>query len=530
MPISVSNNPLAGSFNVSGAAAAQRHSVPVASQQGLLLQPQPARLTLPARSESVSQRQSADLQQRQMAESNRQSSLFDRIELRNPDAESASDNGTEIRRVGTFNQTEVERLSSASSQSASNAPDAKAERKQHARLGLDLNNLRENAEKAKTVGVDVAKKTFWRKLVGVGISTVLTGLAVGVAISTGGVGLAVAAGIAGIMLAKNAADTHCAKQVMQNARAEAQGLPLPHKNLPMGADWLANQMHKVISRVKPDMSEEGKMRLAGNISKGVDLTLSVASIACGSVSAILEGKQGAELLLEVVPAAVMVANVGIIHLLEHFTDKKQAEAQLYADEQLVNRFIEVNEKYAENKADSSDHDKLLALDAGLASLESDVDALAARVEVKDLAYHSANTALTDDEDVAYASALLADPGTGSELLSATKYQHAIAEIEAAEADVLSTEVAKEAGAKGLGTAVLAAVGFIAVEKSVQAVVNAEIDPGDSIKGAVSTVLVGVSAYKLIKAGMALNEAKAPVTQHETNIADINRKFANNIAE
>lgn len=536
MPPSVSNNPVAGSFHVSAAAAAQRHSAPLAvNGQGAAVQSQPARLTLPARSNSLLERQRAELQQRQMVDSNRQSALFDHLALRNGDAQSVSDNGTEIQRMSTFNGTEVERLSSVSAQSAPhvNGQDLKAERKQHARLGLDLNNLRENAEKAKTVGVDVAKKTFWTKLAGVAVSTLAAGALVGLAVATGGVALGVAAGIAGVMLAKQAADTRCAYQVLKNERAEAQGQEKPYKNVPMGADWVANKMYAAIGALKPGMSEEAKMRAAGNISKGLNLTLSVAQLASGGVIGAL---QGHSLLLTALPAAINVANVGAMYLLSRGTDHAKEQTRLHGDDQLVNRFMEVNDLYRENMGDIVDRnnlseqefaDKQIALMAGLVNLERDVDTLAQRKEHNDLAFYRANNERTDEEDVAYVKAL-GDFEQDSLLVAAYKNQHGVAEMEAQEADQASTAAAKKAGVHdGLHM-----VGHVLIEKSVEKGIekileakgHAHVEVDSSLTALLTTGVMIKKAFDYSKAVKELNQVREPVTKHEQNIAQINRQF------
>ena len=488
---------------------------------------QPFRLTLPPRSSATLLQQSGELQQRVLSEANRQSAMFAPLEERGSESDVQSTHSSIVRRVDSFTSstsTVLERLP---------FQDSTAQRKEHARLGLDLNNLRENTEKAKATGVDVAKKTFWSKMAGVAVSALATGVMVGLAVATGGVGLAVAAGIAGLVLARQAADTRCAYKVLQNERAQDQGLQKPHKDVPMGADYVANKMYAVLTKVSPSMSEDSKKSISSKVSTGVSLALTVASVANGGVSAALSGES---LLLTVLPAAISVANVGVIFLLNSITAKTQTQTQMHADDQLVYRFIEVNEKYNERLNDSSDPRhmteqdlmvKTAALLIGLKNLEDDVDMLAQRVEDGVFARQAANTVRTDEEDLAYVKAL-GNFTQDSELVAAAKNQHQIAEIEAKEAEQLSTQVAKSAAAKEAGVQVAEMVVENAVEKGIEKAAHAlgsHADVDVAVMGVFTTLAMIKSAVNLAKAVHELKEVSAPVTKHLDNISQIERQFS-----
>ena len=282
MPTSIASSPLQHSNNMAAAATGRAsQSLPQNSKlQNASAHSQPARLTLPPRSSATLQSHSMELQHRQMMETNRQSGLISHLEQRSE---------------GTVPEKNIQQ-----------------QRKEHARLGLDLNHLRENADKAKTVGVDVAKKTFYSKMVGFAVSVLATSVVVGLGVASGGVGFAVATAIASLVLAKQAADTHCAVKVLQNERSMAQGQEKRHNNVPMGADWVANKMYALIGALRPGKSEEYKMRVANQISTGVNITLAVASVANGGVVEALAGKS---LLLTLLPASINVASVGFMHFL-----------------------------------------------------------------------------------------------------------------------------------------------------------------------------------------------------------------------
>ena len=505
MPISIASSPLQHS-NTIAAAAAGRASQSLPQSSKLLdapAQSQPARLTLPPRSSATLQSHSTQLQHRQMMETNRQSALFSHLEQR--------------------------------SEGAVPEKNIQQQRKEHARLGLDINNLRENADKAKTVGVDVAKKTFYSKMVGLAVSALATSVVVGLAVASGGVGLVVAAGIAGLVLAKQAADTRCAQKVLQNERSMAQGQEKRHNDVPMGADWVANKMYALIGALRPGKSEEYKMRVASQISTGVNITLAVASVANGGVTGALAGES---LLLTVLPASISVANVGIMHFLGKATANTKEQSKLFTDENMLDRFIEVNEKYNEQINDSMDADYLDADDlnskkeallAGVNNLENDFDTIALRMEEKDLVSSPANLQVNDDEDLAYVQSILnQSPREYAEDVAVNKYEQAIAKLESAEnADKLYQEAQKDTVKKAaLNIAEMVVEKGVekAVEKGVHALTHAEVDVDVGVMAAFTSLAMLKSAYDLHSAVKELNQVKAPIAKHEQNIAQINRQF------
>ena len=465
----------------------------------------PGRLTLPKRNSENLQRQSADLQALHMSRS-----------------------GSLANVEGASSRSET--LVSVPEKSI------QQQRKEHARLGLDLNSVRENAEKAKTAGVEVAKKTFWSKLAGVAVSAIAASVVVGLAVATGGVGLAVAAGIAGVVLAKQAADTRCAQKVLQNERAMAQGKDAPHKDVPMGADWVANKMYAVISKMKPNMSEASKMSIASKISTGVNITLAIASVANGGISGALAGES---LLLTALPASISVANIGIMHFLGKATANAKEEMKNFTDENMLERFIEVNEKYNEQITDPMDaryldaenlNAKKGALLQGIENLEKDFDPIALRMEQNNQASNASNLHGDNDEDLAYVQSILnKSPQEYAEEVAIDKNRQAVEKLEAFEkADKLSEQAAKKNAAKqaGLYLAEMSVEMGVeqGVEKAAHAIAHAEVDVDVSVMAGFTTLAMLKSAYDLHSAVKELNQVKAPVAKHEQNMAQINRQF------
>lgn len=520
MPITQASNVRnsLGSAGISGVSR-QTQSLPESSQlmDGQFAS-QASRFTLPRRSSSTELQHSSDLQQRAMSENLRSSQNFE------VQSEEVSERATVV----------VQKETGAIAQQSQ--IEVKDPRKELARMGLDLNNLRENTEKAKTAGVDVAKKTFWSKLAGVAVSTLAAGVVVGLAVATGGTSLIVAAGIAGLVLAKQAADTRCAYKVLQNERALVQGNDKPHKDVPMGADWVANKMYAVISKLKPSMSEESKMSMASKISTGVNVTLAMASVANGGITGALSGEP---LLLTVLPASISVANVGIMHFLGKATANTKEQIKNFSDENMLERFIEVNEKYNEQINDSMDaryldaetlNSKKEALLKGIDNLAENFDPIALRMEEQDLAVKSKALQGNDEEDLAYVKSIFIDsPVEYGEKVSFQKYEQAIAQIEADEkAENLSDREAKKAAAKQAGLHVAEMTVEIGVEKGVEkavhALTHAEVDVDVPVMAAFTTLAMLKSAYDLHSAVKELNQVKAPVAKHMQNIDQINRQF------
>lgn len=102
-----------------------------------------------------------------------------------------------------------------------------------------LTEAGDKAKEARQMGVDVAKTTFWKKMVGVVVSAVAVGVAAGLtALSFGGA--APLLGLACASMAVSVGDAVCSYRNLKNAEATANHQPLPYKPLPGGNSLLEN--------------------------------------------------------------------------------------------------------------------------------------------------------------------------------------------------------------------------------------------------------------------------------------------------
>jgi hypothetical protein len=114
------------------------------------------------------------------------------------------------------------------------------------RQAVDLADMSRRQDAAKSVGVNVAKRSFYAKLGGALVVGLLTLGMVAAALVTAGAAMPVLAGLASLTAMRMGANAWCAKQMLSNAEAEQRGQPPPH-DLPMGNDGLANLLYKSCS-------------------------------------------------------------------------------------------------------------------------------------------------------------------------------------------------------------------------------------------------------------------------------------------
>lgn len=340
------------------------------------------KLTLPPRSQSVQVLTDAQ-QQMRFEEDHRRSTILQRVPHQESDDASAVD-------VQSSRSTVFERLSTAESD-AEVPPGVKtlADRIADVKLkGLELKELAQNVEKAKSVNVDPAKRTFWQKLGGAVVSVGVVALFTALTVSTGGAAAIVGLSVAGIMLAKNAGDTYCAMKVLQNKRAEAKGDPPPHKNVPMGADWIGNMCHSALSSAHKDKIASGEMSAddikgkAKSWSLGVNIALKVVSFSAGGVTGIASG---AAWLPRVGSIAFSAATLAVTVCLDKVKENNAQWSKQYVDEKLPDHMMKLCDQYTElfTQADTlppEQRDALFAkLDAGLSTLLQDLNQLESRL-------------------------------------------------------------------------------------------------------------------------------------------------------
>ena len=145
---------------------------------------------------------------------------------------------------------------------------AKAANGAKSRDAIDASAMIDNAARAASVGVNLAKNSCWRKLGGV----ILTGLVLAVVAATSAALAPATLAVAAVVLVKLAADGACAYMALKNAKAVAAGTTPPFRDMPMGADAVGNLVHKLL----PDnWTEAQRQKVAGGVSTGVSLALMV---------------------------------------------------------------------------------------------------------------------------------------------------------------------------------------------------------------------------------------------------------------
>lgn len=209
-------------------------------------------------------------------------------------------------------------------------PESKEDwRKAHHRLGLNLDNVAENVQKARNAGVEPARNTWLKKLAGAAVAGLFTIGVVAAGLLTGGAGFAVAASLSGVMLVKMSADAVCAKALLNDARKNAAGDGLVQTRLPMGADSIGNLIHWLTPR---SMSPEARMKLAGASSFVLNLGIGVAATALAGTAM-------------AVPAAIAigVAHTGLFVWSVATHGLKSPELK-DTDGVMINHYIEVRER------------------------------------------------------------------------------------------------------------------------------------------------------------------------------------------
>jgi hypothetical protein len=254
--------------------------------------------------------------------------------------------------------------------------------------GLDLKNLAENVEKAKSVNVDPAKRDFWRKFVGMAVSLGVVAFFTVLTITTGGAALIAGLSVASIMLVKNSGDTYCALKVLENKQFEAGGLPAPHKDVPMGSDWIGNLCHSALSRSNRknlqlgNLTEEDLKAKAKSWSLGINIALKVVSFSATGVAGIAAG---ADWIPRVASIAFSAGTLAVAQFLDSTLQSNQAKIKDYADEKLVGKMVEFSKQFEsifENALGLTQEkqDALFeTLTTGLAQLDQDLDELSARL-------------------------------------------------------------------------------------------------------------------------------------------------------
>ncbi|CAN5745059.1 hypothetical protein BH11PSE7_BH11PSE7_27830 [soil metagenome] len=110
------------------------------------------------------------------------------------------------------------------------------------RVNKAAREIEKNLDKAKQVGVDATRKSFWTKVLGATVATLALSVVITLSVATGGAPLAAAVAVAGVVFAVSIADACCAYMNHRNARAFAAGGTPPHR-LPMGDSSIGNAIY-----------------------------------------------------------------------------------------------------------------------------------------------------------------------------------------------------------------------------------------------------------------------------------------------
>jgi len=247
--------------------------------------------------------------------------------------------------------------------------------------GLDLKELADKVTKAKSVNVDPAKRDFWRKFVGTAVSLGVVAFFTVLTITTGGAALIAGLSVASIMLVKHSGDTYCALKVLENKEFEAGGLEAPHKNVPMGSDWIGNLCHSALSWSNRESLDNGNMTeddlkaKAKSWSLGINIALKVLSFSATGVAGIAAGADWIPRLASILLSAGTLA---VAQLLDSILQSSQTEIKKYADEELVGKMLAFTEQFdaifeSAQGLTTDEQDALFAeLRPGLARLDKDL--------------------------------------------------------------------------------------------------------------------------------------------------------------
>lgn len=164
----------------------------------------------------------------------------------------------------------VEALIASDEPSRTPPTDRQAFARTHNRGRVDLADMSERHEAARKVGVDVAKRSFLKRLGG----AVVVGLAAAGLLIAGAAGAGLPwllAGVVGSAFAVRAScDAVMARRSLDNAKNAAQGLP-PKYDLPMGDDALGTVFYRGLKRL--GVSRERCIQGARWLSMGTDMLL-----------------------------------------------------------------------------------------------------------------------------------------------------------------------------------------------------------------------------------------------------------------
>lgn len=355
-PISTSVGPGGAAHQIAGLQGTGRPLASRASDVGTHRpQMEPIKLTLPLKSKSF-QAAFEEEEKRFFQEDLLRSTIIERVASQESGHEFAED-------VQSNHSTILERLSSFVSSDETVAPESFEEvhSEPHFKMladrvadlkakGLELNELAQNIEKAKSVSVDPAKRTFWQKFGGAAVSLGVVAFFTALTIATGGAAAIAGLSAASLLFVKNAGDTYCALKVVQNKQAELAGKEKPHGNVPMGADWIGNICFSALAKLNNvkiasgDMTTDDIKAKAKKWSFGINTALRIVSISATGVAGMASG---AAWLPRLASIAFSAATLAVTISLDQYKQSNEQMVKMLADENLPARMLQLSDHYSE---------------------------------------------------------------------------------------------------------------------------------------------------------------------------------------
>lgn len=140
-----------------------------------------------------------------------------------------------------------------------------------------LKEAQDKVKEARQMGVDVAKTTFWKKMLGVAVSAVAVGVAAGLTALSFGAATPLL-GLACASMAVSIGDAACSYGNYKNAQADANQQPLPYPKLRQGGNTLmGNVGYQIASGL--GASEETSKTAGKILGATVGLGLAVSTVA-----------------------------------------------------------------------------------------------------------------------------------------------------------------------------------------------------------------------------------------------------------
>jgi hypothetical protein len=228
-----------------------------------------------------------------------------------------------------------------------------------------MKEMKKNQDKAKSRDVDITKKTFWRKALGVVAAGLALGIAVAAAVATGGAAVPVAVAVIGaVVLTMSVADAWFANMSHKNAQARERGDTTMPYNIPLeGASATANLFFW--SLTKAGMSDKNAKKAATYLDAGLRFGLM-------SATAILT--LGADVALSNADRIIPILSTAA-SLLQSLADLKVDQDKTTEHEKAAKHVAEIQRQFDElQEANALKEAEIAALQAQIDKATAELDA------------------------------------------------------------------------------------------------------------------------------------------------------------